>query len=373
MTPEDAPAEALQDSPDIKGDEAGALADLLAKAFPEVIDSKRIVQDAGLDWVLRRAGFYPAADLRWWDIIQVIRNRAGIEALLTRAVVEQRDNRDLVSALEKSRLRGHRNGPVAPQMAGGTQAAAQGVTLPELPRLALGPERRLIDREEAVAVIRSGLTSAAAGRAGSRLLLIGDSGVGKTRLAEQGMRMADERGMVVLLAQCIDQHAEPLLPLRDGLANYRQATPVRDLLRAAGGEPLTDYAPFLEAFLGIGAAAGAALGGSGGRGVYEGLAQVLLGLAGQAGLCLIVDDLTDADYDTLSFIEYLGRKAGTGRVVTITTAKEDLVRAGSGRPHPKMAGGGLLGQSGPTARTGVCSGIHGAAAGRRAPCSRIGQ
>jgi ADP-ribosylglycohydrolase/tetratricopeptide (TPR) repeat protein len=190
----------------------------------------------------------------------------------------------------------------------------------------LGPERRLIDRHEAVAVIRSEFTSATTGQGGGCQLLIGDSGVGKTRIAEQGMRMADELGMAVLLAQCIDRHAEPLLPFRDALATYRKATPVRDLLRAAG-EALLDYAPFLEAFLGIGDAESVAtpLGGSGSQGVYEGLAQVLVGLAASAGLCIVVEDLTDADRDTLSFLEYLGRKAATSRVVMIATVKEDLL------------------------------------------------
>lgn len=313
-------------APDIGGDEAGALARVLARLYQGPVESRRIVEDAGLAYIVDRVAFQERAISRWWEIILEVRDRHGIEGLLNCALVDFPDNPDLVSALERSRLQERSHGSPATPSSGEAQGRASGAATPVLRRLALGPERRLIDRHEAVAAIRSEFARATTGQGGSCLLLIGDSGVGKTRLAEQGMRVADGLGMAVLLAQCIDRHAEPLLPLRDALAMYRGTTPVRDLLRTAG-EALIDYAPFLETFLGVGDAASVAapLGGSGSQGVYEGLAQVLVGLAAPAGLCIVAEDLTDADRDTLSFLEYLGRKAATSRVVMIATVKEDLL------------------------------------------------
>jgi ADP-ribosylglycohydrolase len=157
---------------------------------------------------------------------------------------------------------------------------------------------------------------------------MGESGVGKSRLAEKGMRAAEELGMVVLQAQCVDQQAEPLKPLREALKRYRGETPVRDLLLAAD-PALVDYVPFLESFLQVGTFAngGSPLGGTAAGGVNDGLVEIVLGLGRAAGLCLVVEDLTDADHDTLSFLEYLDRKRGASRVLTITTVKSDLIAA----------------------------------------------
>ena len=73
-------------------------------------------------------------------------------------------------------------------------------------------------RVDTVAALRSHLERATGDRVGGTVVLLGDSGVGKTRLAQEGRQIAEELGMVVLEAQCVDQHAEPLLPLRDATA-----------------------------------------------------------------------------------------------------------------------------------------------------------
>ena len=301
--------------------EAGDFAHALALAFPFPLETARILTDAGLDAVMLTAKVAePEPWPRWFDIVVKVRDRAGIERLLTVALKELPDNADLMDALDRASRRmapAQREPQVPPSPAVGA--------VPRRPPV-IRPRRRLIDRVDVVEVMRSEMATAATNQVGSRLLLLGDSGVGKTRLAEEGMQLADELGMAVLVARCVDQNAEPLLPLRDGLGQFRQDTPVRDLLMA-GGQPLLDYAPFLESFLGTGGpqAAATPLGGSSSQGVYDGLAQVLIGLAEQSGLCLVVDDLADADRDTVSFLGYLGRKAAASRLVAIMTVREDLI------------------------------------------------
>jgi ADP-ribosylglycohydrolase len=132
--------------------------------------------------------------------------------------------------------------------------------------------------------------------------------------------------MLVLEAQCVGRGAEPLLPLRDALKFHRGRPTLQELLGESAAE-LRDYAPFLRSFLGLDDAPGAGrrLGGATVDGVYEGLAEVLLGLAGRRGLCLLADDLTDADQDTLHFLDYFRRKAASNRVLAVFTVKQDLV------------------------------------------------
>jgi ADP-ribosylglycohydrolase len=305
----------------VKPEEVGALTFLLARIFPREIDSRRTVQDSGLTSVELRARFEEPPLSRWFNIILAVPDRAALETLLRRAVAERPDDAGLVEALD--RFLRHSAEPLPAQGAIETREPMR-VVDPALGQSELAQVRRLIDRRESVAVMRSELERAMTQHVKGPLFLIGDSGVGKTRLAQEGLRIADSLGMTVLNAQCIDRHAEPLLPLRHCLAQYHRTASARNML--AGGSELVDYTPFLDSFLGTTeAAAAASLGGSGGQGVYEGLAQVLLGLTDPAGLCLVVEDLHDADRDTAAFLEYLGREAAATHLVAIVTVTESLL------------------------------------------------
>jgi ADP-ribosylglycohydrolase/tetratricopeptide (TPR) repeat protein len=115
--------------------------------------------------------------------------------------------------------------------------------------------------------------------------------------------------------------------LRDALRSYRGRPTIEELLRESSSQQ--DYTAFLRSFLTIEeeGISGPRLGGSMGDGVYAGLAEVLLSLAGRSGLCLVVDDLTDADPDTLHFLDYFRRKVERDRVLTISTVKLDLIES----------------------------------------------
>ena len=195
------------------------------------------------------------------------------------------------------------------------------------PRLSIlaKPERQLVDRTDGVAMLERHIDAVANDGKGGALLLVGNSGIGKSRLAERAVRLADARGLVILQAQCVGPTAEALLPIRDAISTYRGERTVGELL-ADGGRGLKSYGPFLESFLHLEPDGQSArpIGGSRPSGVYEGLSQILLRLAERSGMCLIVEDLTDADRDTLAFLEYLHLKIEAGRILTITTVKRDL-------------------------------------------------
>jgi hypothetical protein len=291
------------------------LQQFLIDNFRDEVPSKVLVFDAGLDKVWTWVNSNDTAFRRWSGVIEWAREDDERLVALAEKALERYDNDDVRAIVNRIR---DRAAPPPPADRDGPVAA------PRLGVLAQ-PERQLIDRIEGVALLERHIDAAATDRTGGALLLLGNSGIGKSRLAERAVRLADARGLVILQAQCVGPTAEALLPIRDALSTYRGERSVAELL-AAGGPGLKSYRPFLESFLHLEPEGHAPrpIGGSRPQGVYEGLSQILVRLAEPSGLCLIVEDLTDADRDTLAFLEYLHLKSEAGRILTITTVKRDL-------------------------------------------------
>jgi ADP-ribosylglycohydrolase/tetratricopeptide (TPR) repeat protein len=186
------------------------------------------------------------------------------------------------------------------------------------------PQEPLIGRELELDVLRQHITRVVETRRGHVVLILGESGVGKSRLAAEAGTEACKRGLTLIPVRCLGRGAEPLLPLKEALAGYLGRTPDqirRTLARAA--PRLLDAVPFIGAFLG---AIGERLTeGSGSfKGVYEELSRVLVRAAtGNAGLFLLVDDLHAADPDTLYFMNYLFRKLEHVPVLAVVTMREE--------------------------------------------------
>jgi tetratricopeptide (TPR) repeat protein len=302
--------------PKLGWDVVGPLQDYLTETFRSDGATETLIFDAGLDGVWEWANARDAAGKRWGDIIRWAREDDERIVALAEKALERYDNAQL-RALVTSIRAGTQEGPSGP-------VVGAVIELPR-PRILSQPERPLVDRADALAVLQRHIESAASGQSGGALLLLGESGIGKSRLAERAMRLADSSGLVILEAQCVGTTAEALLPIRDALSTYRGDRSVQELL-AEGGAQLEPYVPFMQSFLGLQAGGQPArpIGGSRPLGVYEGLSQILVRLAARSGLCLVVEDLTDADRDTLAFLEYLHLKSESGRIVTITTVKRDL-------------------------------------------------
>jgi hypothetical protein len=186
------------------------------------------------------------------------------------------------------------------------------------------PQEPLIDRQLELDVLRQHIALVAETRRGHVVLVLGESGVGKSRLAAEAGTEARKRGLTLIPVRCLGRGAEPLLPLKEALAGYLGRAPDqirRTLARAA--PRLLDAVPFIGAFLG---AIGERLTeGSGSfKGVYEELSRVLVRAAtGSVGLFLLVDDLHAADPDTLYFMNYLFRKLEHMPVLAVVTVREE--------------------------------------------------
>src|SRR5580700_1849106 len=186
------------------------------------------------------------------------------------------------------------------------------------------PQEPLVDRQLERDLLRQHIARVAETGKGHAVLILGESGVGKSRLAAEAAAQARNRGMAVITVRCLGRGAEPLLPLKEALASYLGCTPDqvrRTLARAA--PQLLDAVPFIGAFL---ASIGEKLaeGSFSLRGVYEELSRILIRAAsGHVGLFLLVDDLHAADPDTLYFLNYLFRKLRHVPVLASATIQEE--------------------------------------------------
>jgi len=194
------------------------------------------------------------------------------------------------------------------------------------------PQEPLIDRQLELDVLRQHIARVAETRKGHAVLVLGESGVGKSRLAAEAGAEARRRGMTVIPVRCLGRGAEPLLPLKEALASYlgRTTDQIRRTLAHAAPR-LLDAVPFIGTFLG---SIGEKLseGTYSLKGVYEELSRVLIRATSGNGLFLLVDDLHAADPDTLYFLNYLFRKLGDVPVLAVATIQEEQLN-----DYPELA------------------------------------
>src|SRR5437763_8528167 len=179
----------------------GTLSDRLAALYPTPADMRRVITDAGLD-----AGRLVREDealAAWFRVLIHVGGPGQIEAIVAVARVEYPGDEGLARAVER--------GTSHTRQAVVQEAARALAAVPE-PTAAAAPQPAtpLVDRVDAVAMLRSGLEGIGTQQTGAALLLTGDSGVGKTRLTECAMGDARERDMLVLLAKCVAESGEPL-------------------------------------------------------------------------------------------------------------------------------------------------------------------
>src|SRR4051794_22362908 len=153
----------------------------------------------------------------------------------------------------------------------------------------------------------------------------GESGVGKSRLADELARHAREAGARVLSGDCVELGEDelPYAPL---------LTALRPLVR--DGDPsLHALAPQLRAALdsilpGLGEESNS--GEATQSGVFEALLTLLVELSQDAPAVLVIEDLHWADSSTRAFIGFLARSVCGERLLVLGTYRSDELH----RRHP---------------------------------------
>ena len=166
---------------------------------------------------------------------------------------------------------------------------------------------------------------------GHLVLLSGEPGVGKTRLAQDLVAHAQKSGAIVLRGGCYEYEATtPYLPFVEALrdwVHWQNADQLRSALGATAPE-IAKFAPEIEAKLGA-LAPNAPLSPSEERmRLFDNTARFLQSLAAERGLLVFIDDVHWVDQGTLSLLQYLLRHLRAHRVLVLAAYREiELDRA----------------------------------------------
>ncbi len=187
-----------------------------------------------------------------------------------------------------------------------------------------GRDRELIGRDRELGELTGTWARAAAGEPGV-VLIVGEAGIGKTRLAKALAAEAASGGAMVLAARCYETERSLFLqPVVDALLPAITAQPAPELRRLLG-----DDAPSFAALV---PEAAAVLGAMPAervpvdmqrRRTFHGVLGFLRELAARNPVLLVLDDLQYAGQSTIEFVHYLGRNAGGSRLLVVATVRAE--------------------------------------------------
>jgi DNA-binding CsgD family transcriptional regulator len=175
----------------------------------------------------------------------------------------------------------------------------------------------LIGREPEISAI-DGAIEASRGGHGGTVILLGEAGVGKSRLLHEAATRAEHKRVRVLWGHCAEGgEADPYRPLAEAmLAGLRgHAPPDVPALRPYQpilGRLIPDWRTEVPST----AEPSVVL-------VAEAILRLLLVLAGDHGCLLILEDLHWADPETLALLEYLSATVGTEPLLLLATLRSD--------------------------------------------------
>jgi DNA-binding SARP family transcriptional activator/tetratricopeptide (TPR) repeat protein len=176
-----------------------------------------------------------------------------------------------------------------------------------------------VGRETESEELLTGLEDAAAGR-GRLFLLVGEPGIGKSRLADEVIRQARARGARVLVGRCWEAGGAPAYwPWLQALQSYvREREPAR--LRAelgSGGPLLAQLLPELREVL-PDLPEVRAFDSEGGRlRLFDATASFLKSAARAQPIVLVLDDLHAADASSLLLLRFLARELAESRLLVV--------------------------------------------------------
>ena len=184
--------------------------------------------------------------------------------------------------------------------------------------------QELAGRDRELAELAGSWANAAAGEPGV-VLIVGEAGIGKTRLAEALAAEAASAGAMVLPARCYETERSLFLqPVVEALLPAVTGRPAAELRRLLG-----DAAPSFAALV---PEAAAVLGSMPAervpvdmqrRRTFLAVLGFLRGLAARNPVLVVLDDLQYAGQSTIEFVHYLGRNAGGSRLLVVATVRAE--------------------------------------------------
>lgn len=226
----------------------------------------------------------------------------------------------------------------AAQLTVDTVRVASACQLRDTPGVTHRPET-FVGRRAELAVVTAALDDALTGRGGT-VVLRGEPGIGKSRLAEESASLAAARGYTVVWGRCWEAGGAPafwpwmqaLRTLCRDLSDTRLTPSIRKRLAAllpeldpAGGEART---------------ARKRLGGADVTSTarfqrLDAFSSALCELATDAPILIVLDDLHAADQSTLALLDFTARQLHSANVVVLGTLRD---REAQRSPHAPLLG-----------------------------------
>ncbi|HVE63253.1 MAG TPA: AAA family ATPase [Mycobacteriales bacterium] len=186
---------------------------------------------------------------------------------------------------------------------------------------------RFVGRVDELASASTAVELALAGP-GRLILVAGEPGIGKTRLAEEVGRHAEASGAQVLVGSCYESGAGlPYMPLVEILTSYVERTGAQEVASRLGAHSAA-AARLVPALRSATTVAELAPEGADRFELFDAICTLLLDAADGAPVLIRIEDLHWADRPSMLFVQHLVRRLRSGRVAVLATYRDtDLDRS----------------------------------------------
>lgn len=176
----------------------------------------------------------------------------------------------------------------------------------------------MVGRDDELARLEDALLSARHGD-GSIVVLCGDAGVGKSRLASELMRRAGNQGCTVLAGECSEADLTvPYLPFIEAIGNRLDGATIARI-RAALGPEAALLAGLFPQLGSPGPSADAGDAPMAKLRLFEAIVALMHALSAESGMLVVIEDLHWADGSTRELLTYLTRRLRGTRILILAT------------------------------------------------------
>jgi tetratricopeptide (TPR) repeat protein len=188
--------------------------------------------------------------------------------------------------------------------------------------------RPLVGRERELAALRAALDDAARGH-GRLVLVAGEPGIGKSRLADAAARIASDEGFAVLWGRCWEAGGAPAFwPWTQVLRAHARRAGLERLRREAG--PGGAYVAQIVPELARDEPPPAAEGDHARFALFDAIASLLVAAARDAPTLIALDDLHAADPPSLRMLEFLAHELRGAPLLVLAAYRDVDARAAPG-------------------------------------------
>jgi tetratricopeptide (TPR) repeat protein len=206
------------------------------------------------------------------------------------------------------------------------------------------PANRAVGRETEMGRLLQAV-EAVMSRAGKLLLLVGEPGVGKTRLAQEATLILRNRDFLISVGRCYEpQRSVPFYPFIEALTQLYTAAPA-----SVGREVPKQWSELARLLPALGLPVADYAGAQDQQRLFWAITGFIHALARESPVALLLDDLHWADASSLELLQHLARHTAGDRVLLLGTYRDVEVN----RRHPLEAALRDLGREGLVERVEV--------------------